>query len=133
MTVQVNYSPSNGIVSYLGNTKYTSHKVVQDKESDQLSVTQMVATSLHSSTRMKKRSNLDMMGAVMLMFCWRERRGRRTEREGGGRERRRRAEGEKVEKERRRRRKREGEGRGRDVTCLIHDLYHVILCYTVLP
>lgn len=30
----------------------------------------MMATSLQSSTRMKKRSNRDMMGAVRLMFCW---------------------------------------------------------------
>ena len=27
-------------------------------------------TSLHSSTRIKNRSNRDMMGAVKLMFCW---------------------------------------------------------------
>ena len=46
MTVQVNYSPSNGIVGYLGNTKYTSHKVVQNKEGDQLSVTQIQLGSL---------------------------------------------------------------------------------------
>jgi len=32
----------------------------------------MTATSLQSSTRMKKRSNRDMMGAVRLMFCWEE-------------------------------------------------------------
>ena len=108
-TVQVNYSPSNSIVCYLGYTSaqymYITWQVIM------LSVTQiqlahcsdnvwgnMVATSLHSSTRMKKRSNLDMMGAVMLMFCWRERR-RRREREERGRERKRRAEGEKVERE----------------------------------
>lgn len=29
-------------------------------------------TSLHSSTRMKKRSNLDMMGADMLTFCFKD-------------------------------------------------------------
>lgn len=29
-------------------------------------------TSLHSSTSMKKRSNLDMMGADMLTFCFRD-------------------------------------------------------------
>lgn len=29
-------------------------------------------TSLHSSTRIKKRSNLDMMGAVNVIFCFRD-------------------------------------------------------------
>lgn len=29
-------------------------------------------TSLHSSTRIKKRSNLDMMGAVKVMFCFKD-------------------------------------------------------------
>ena len=46
---------------------------------------------------MKKRSNLDMMGAVMLMFCWREEgkieRKRMEVRGGGGEER----EGRRIE------------------------------------
>ena len=53
----------------------------------------------------------------------RGRRKREKEESGGGEGRER-----KEEEEERGGRKRET-----DVTCLIHDLYHVILCYTVLP
>ena len=64
-------------------------------------------------------------------------RRRRAEGESGGGERRRRAEGESGGGEGRERREEEeergGRKREREVTCLIHDLYHVILCYTVLP
>ena len=71
---------------------------------------------MHSSTRIKKRSNLDGSCDVDVLLEGEEGKedGKRSGRE------RRRVEGEKVEKEGRRRKKGKEQGKRRDVTCLIH-------------
>lgn len=77
---------------------------------------------------MKKRSNLDMMGAVMLMFCWREE-GKIERKKMEVRGRRRTGGGKRIEpKDKEEMRGMKSQRRSYALT-----LYHVILCYSVLP
>ena len=85
----------------------------------------MVGTSLHSLTRIKKRSNFDGSCDVDVLLEGEEgkedgkRRGRERKRR---RRRRRRVEGEKVEKEGKEKDE-EGEGTGKEKRCYMPDTY----------
>lgn len=62
--MKVDDSPGDGVVYDLQQRVLSNRGNQRQRVCDKSAV-----TSLHSSTRMKKRSNLDMMGAVMAMFC----------------------------------------------------------------